>query len=135
MFRFFFLRWGLFFNFDRPFVSHPGEFDPKMSIFVKSPPLPAIPPPPRHGVYIDRCITFLLNGTSVPYRDRQIETRDHLPRRSRVNSYEGISMTKFNNLKNAEQKDISLKGRRLPRGLNSRCLLGTPHREFDQHDR
>ena len=34
-----------------------------------------------------------------------------------------------------KKKYISLKGRRLPSGLNSRCLLGTPHREFDQNGR
>ena len=43
-----FFPWGggFFDTFDRPFVSHPGEFDPKISKFVKSPPLARTLPPP-----------------------------------------------------------------------------------------
>ena len=40
---------GFFDTFDRPFVSHPGEFDPKISKFVKSPLLARTPPPPPTG--------------------------------------------------------------------------------------
>ena len=39
-------------------------------------------------------------------------------------------MSKGNTEKGKTQSDISLKSRRLPYGLNSRCLLGTPYREF-----
>ena len=41
-----FFAWGggFFDTFDRPFVSHPGEFDQKISKFVKFPPLARTPP-------------------------------------------------------------------------------------------
>ena len=47
-----FFPWGggFFDTFDQPFVSHRGEFDPKISKYVKSPPLARTPPlasPPR----------------------------------------------------------------------------------------
>ena len=46
-----FFPWGVGFSdtFDRPFVSHPGEFDQKILKFVKPHPLPALPPPPPTG--------------------------------------------------------------------------------------
>ena len=43
----------------------------KILKFVKSPPLACTPPPPRHGVYIDRCI-------SVPNQNRHAtQSRNH----------------------------------------------------------
>ena len=41
-------------------LSFPGEFDPKILKFVKSPPLARTSPPPPEGVYIDRCIKQIL---------------------------------------------------------------------------
>ena len=44
LFRFFPWGGGFFDTFDQPFASHPGEFDQKISKFVKSPPLARTPP-------------------------------------------------------------------------------------------
>ena len=95
--RFFPLGWGLFLTLliDLSFPTL-GNLIQKFQNFSNSHPLPALPPSPTHGVYIDRCIISQKNKLHVQHTFSSNKQKNKFARAARFLPFFAVVLHNYN---------------------------------------